>query len=343
MQSRGAHDGWDCIFFLVWDFIRLFPCAGRGICCRLGGSFTANILHLLWGAALKMSKSSRLQPARATCSCRTSVLTSLLHLWISSQLPPPQHFDEYISFRKANLWEESRHHTRLVLGTDWIWTFQCCYGNEMRSRCAHIPHLAASHPICWRSANCHFSQNWPACPNFLFHSVSNYIFSRPRLLPTFVPPPLAPPNDEVTLPGELRSLRRKAPILIFVLEFFWVCALMVWVKSPLTEITERCLLGPALLKLPHRELALVFLSHFTLGRYLHSGFSQIVPVQRAGPAARLICRILRELRIHPTVGVFLTKKYWPTFYGTACVFPEGNMVFTWRPEIQTQKYTVWPV
>lgn len=98
---------------------------------------------------------------------------------------------------------------------------------------------------------------------------------------------------------------------------------MVWVKSPLTEITERCLLGPALLKLPHRELALVFLSHFTLGRYLHSEFSQIVPVQRAGPAARLICRILRELMIHPTVGVFLTKNIDRLFMAQPA-FPRGK-------------------
>lgn len=88
------------------------------------------------------------------------------------------------------------------------------------SRCTHIPHLAAAHPICWRSANCHFSQNWPACPNFLFHSVSNYIFSRPRLPPTFVPPPLAPLNGDVTLPGELKSLRRKTLIFLFFGGFF---------------------------------------------------------------------------------------------------------------------------
>lgn len=91
---------------------------------------------------------------------------------------------------------------------------------------------------------------------------------------------------------------------------------MVWVKSPLTETTERCLLGPALLKLPHRELASVFLSHFTLGRNLHLEFSQIVPVQTAGPAARLTCRILRELMIHLE---YCSQKCCPAFYGTAWV------------------------
>lgn len=196
------------------------------------------------------------------------------------------------------------------------------------SRCTHIPHLAAAHPICWRSANCHFSQNWPACPNFLFHSVSNYIFSRPRLPSTFVPPPLAPLNGDVTLPGELKSLRRKTLIFLFLL-FFWggFFALMVWVKSPLTEITERCLLSPALVKLPHRELTSVFLSHFTLGRNLHSEFSQIVPVQTAGPAARLTCRILRDLMIHLTVGGFLTKML-TDFLRHSLRLPGDSMVFT---------------
>lgn len=110
-------------------------------------------------------------------------------------------------------------------------------------RCIHKPHLAASHPIRWRSANCHFSQNWPACPNFLLHSVSNYIFSRPRLLPTFVPPPLAPLNDDVTLPGQLRSLRRKTLIFFFLFVFWgFFFALMVWVKSLLWD--NRALFTP---------------------------------------------------------------------------------------------------
>lgn len=38
---------WKMCFLLIRDFIRLFPCGRRGICSRLGGSFTANILHLL--------------------------------------------------------------------------------------------------------------------------------------------------------------------------------------------------------------------------------------------------------------------------------------------------------
>lgn len=268
-----------------------------------------------------MSKSCWLQTSWATCTCRTSVLTSLLYLWISSPLFSPNILMNM--FSSAKLISEKH----LVITFVWCWE-QTESGHfnvvmETRcdcSRCTHIPHLAAAHPICWRSANCHSSQNLPACPNFLFHSVSNYIFSRPRLLPTFVLPPLASLNGDVTLPGELRSLRRKTLICFFSLSH--------GLGQEPTHWDNRALFTwPGLVKTPTQRARFGVLSHFTLRRNLHSEFSQIVPVQTTGPDTRFTCRILRELMIHLPVGVFLTKML-TDFLWHSLRFPEDSMVFT---------------
>lgn len=112
----------------------------------------------------------------------------------------------------------------------------------------HLSHLAALHPICPDSANCLLSVSWPACPNFLFHSISN---SCSRFLPFPLSNPIpshhplflsVSPCDDVTLSSELT---------VWGESYYFAPA--VWVKSPLTEIREHCLLGPALLQLPHRH------------------------------------------------------------------------------------------
>lgn len=123
----------------------------------------------------------------------------------------------------------------------------------------HFSHLAGLHPICRDSANCLLSVNWPACPNSLFHSIpdSVFLFRSCFVLPDSVPSrhPLClslflfcasldpdTASDDVTLSGELT---------VWGESYYFAPA--VWVKSPLTEIREHCLLGPALLQLPHRH------------------------------------------------------------------------------------------
>lgn len=143
----------------------------------------------------------------------------------------------------------------LELGTDWSWPLQCCYGNEMRlcDKQTLITFCCSAS----NSANCLFSVSWPACPNFLFRSVSRSIsqlfvlsflqlfflapslpvissYSHPLSVSQLDPHTV---NDDVTLSSKL-TVRWK---------------LLVWVKSPLTEIREHCLLGPALLQLLHRH------------------------------------------------------------------------------------------
>lgn len=99
------------LYFFLIDLLSVcFPCGRGGICSWLGGSSAANIL-----AALKTSKSSWLQTAGATHNIRANITSASLDLF-STFLP--QHFDKHVSSCKANLWEESRHHTCLLVGTD---------------------------------------------------------------------------------------------------------------------------------------------------------------------------------------------------------------------------------
>lgn len=111
-------------------------------------------------------------------------------------------------------------------------------------------------------------------PNFLFHSICNcspllfslaffHFFSLTfATIPTFSQSLSRDPgtaSDDVTLSSELT---------VWGESYYFAPA--VWVKSPLTEIREHCLLGPALLQLPHRhtwralqhQLRLALLSHF---------------------------------------------------------------------------------
>ena len=107
--------------------------------------------------------------------------------------------------------------------------------------------LAAAHPI-WDSANCLFSVTWPACPNFHFHSISNYVLSSclsSIFFPTLTLPAITTSSphavgDDVTFSSELT---------VWGESYYFAPA--VWVKSPLTEISDHCLLGSALLRLPH--------------------------------------------------------------------------------------------
>lgn len=125
----------------------------------------------------------------------------------------------------------------------------------------HLSHLAAPHPICWDSTNCLFFVNWPSCPNFfslsrsliLFYFCSFFRFFLPNSIPSHQSPlslSLTPcvsldpdtVSDDVTLSSKLTVWGES-----------YYFAPVVWVKSPLTEIREHCLLGPALLQLPHRH------------------------------------------------------------------------------------------
>lgn len=80
------------------------------------------------------------------CKCRSSLHNGVTrHVWC---------------------WEQIEvGHFNVVMETRW----DC-----VTSR--HLSHLAAPHQICPDSANCLFSVNWPTCPDFLFHSISNSVF-----------------------------------------------------------------------------------------------------------------------------------------------------------------------
>lgn len=108
--------------------------------------------------------------------------------------------------------------------------------------------LAASHPI-WDSTNCLFSVTWPPCPNFRFHSISNYVLSSclssiffSLTLAAITTFSLDAVGEDVTFSSELTVWGES-----------YYFAPTVWVKSPLTEISDHCLLGSALLRLPHRH------------------------------------------------------------------------------------------
>lgn len=127
------------------------------------------------------------QPAWVTCACRTSLLTLLLCLWITAP-PPPQQF-WWIKFPSTKLISEKKN---LITTPLWRWgqvEMEHFNAAKTRRNCAtsaFMPHLTAVHPMTWRCTNCDFSQSWPTCPSFVFHSISNYIISCPRLSPTFV-------------------------------------------------------------------------------------------------------------------------------------------------------------
>lgn len=188
-------------------------------------------------------------------------------------------------------------------------------------RCMQIPHLAATYPICWRSANYHFSQNWPACPNFLFHSVSNYIFSCSCLLATFVPPPSSPLQDDVTLTGELRNLRRKA-LICFIL--FWVL-LLSWSGSRAHSLTERCLLG--LVETPTQR------AHFTVPVTLYPGKKSAFRIFSDSTSANSCtsCQInlQNSRRIDDSYDRWsISHKMLTDFLWHSLRFPEDSVVFT---------------
>lgn len=123
----------------------------------------------------------------------------------------------------------------------------------------HISHLAARHPICPDSANYLFSVNWPECPSFLFHSnlwaffpsFSHFLLptpSIPIILSFSHPLSLSVSLDLATVSGDVTL---SSELTVWGESYYFAPA--VWVKSPLAEIREHCLLGPALLQLPHRH------------------------------------------------------------------------------------------
>lgn len=119
----------------------------------------------------------------------------------------------------------------------------------------HLSHLTERHTVCPDSVNCLHSVNWPECPSFLFHSISFFsVFPFFHFFFWTTPFPVIPSfflyvsldpdtvSDDVTPSSDLTVWGES-----------YYFAPVVWVKSPLTEIRELCLLGPTLLQLPHRH------------------------------------------------------------------------------------------
>lgn len=115
---------------------------------------------------------------------------------------------------------------RLLLWIAWNWPFQCCYGNEMRSRDNRV-----------------VSHHTRDCANGLLltrfsSSSSSFFFNPPVILLSLFPPQLLGDTQWRHPPCERWTL---------------LAAPAVWVKSPLAQLRELCLLGPAALQLPHRH------------------------------------------------------------------------------------------
>lgn len=107
-------------------------------------------------------------------------------------------------------------------------------------------HLAALHPICYDSANCLFSASWPACPNFLFQSLSILLFlvlSVIHFLFLTQSLPILPPSFFLPLSVSLRvSLDTVGEDVTFFQCERKATNVFLLVTSTLTEIWKRCLI-----------------------------------------------------------------------------------------------------
>lgn len=123
---------------------------------------------------------------------------------------------------------------------NWNWPFQCCYGNEMRSCDKHVAITSGR------------SSSSSSRPEILLIVSLLWINLR---LPSFIPTPLSlPPPTTFAIGWSSRAGRRwwchpPSPTGVRWKPLFLLRP--SGVKSPLAEIRERCLLGPAALRLPH--------------------------------------------------------------------------------------------